>query len=274
MKFLKQVWENRQFIAGMLLILFLVLFLRQCSETNKLKSELKVSKHIASQNIAALGDKEIQLKLTKEQLAVVDTKLSNALNRIDSLKNIKSKTITITQPIYVNKNVVVPSEFVYDTLNSRYGLSFNSKDLVRTIKGISWFKIDNTKETLRVLPNSTNISDFKLNFALVISQYDDEVTKYTRTKIVAFNVKDNGELGEEIPESLLKISFRNAEILDKPFEPKKPDNPVVKPKTFNTGLGLSISPLAIGLVPSANGVVRVAWTPNIGLSYCITFRKK
>ena len=89
MKFLKQVWENRQFIAGMLLILFLVLFLRQCSETNKLKSELKVSKHIASQNIAALGDKEIQLKLTKEQLAVVDTKLSNALNRIDSLKNIK-----------------------------------------------------------------------------------------------------------------------------------------------------------------------------------------
>jgi hypothetical protein len=274
MKFLKQVWENRQFIAGMLLILFLVLFLRQCSETNKLKSELKVSKHIASQNIAALGDKEIQLKLTKEQLAVVDTKLSNALNRIDSLKNIKSKTITITQPIYVNKNVVVPSEFVYDTLNSRYGLSFNSKDLVRTIKGISWFKIDNTKETLRVLPNSTNISDFKLNFALVISQYDDEVTKYTRTKIVPFNVKDNGELGEEIPESLLKISFRNAEILDKPFEPKKPDNPVVKPKTFNTGLGLSISPLAIGLVPSANGVVRVAWTPNIGLSYCITFRKK
>lgn len=274
MKFLKQVWENRQFIAGMLLILFLVLFLRQCGETSRLKSELKVSKHIASQNIAALGDKEIQLKLTKEQLAVVDTKLSDALNRIDSLKNIKSKTITITQPIYINKNVVVPSEFVYDTLNNRYGLSFKSKDLVRTIKGVSWFKIDNTKETLRVLPNNTNISDFKLNFALVISQYDDEVTKYTRTKIVPFNVKDNGELGEEIPESLLKISFRNAEILDKPFEPKKPDNPIVKPKTFNTGLGLSISPLAIGLVPSANGVVRVAWTPNIGLSYCITFRKK
>lgn len=274
MKFLKQVWENRQFIAGMLLILFLVLFLRQCGETSRLKSELKVSKHIASQNIAALGDKEIQLKLTKEQLAVVDTKLSDALNRIDSLKNIKSKTITVTQPIYINKNVVVPSEFVYDTLNNRYGLSFKSTDLVRTIKGVSWFKIDNTKETLRVLPNNTNINDFKLNFALVISQYDDEVTKYTRTKIVPFNVKDNGELGEEIPESLLKISFRNAEILDKPFEPKKPDNPVIKPKTFNSGFGLSISPLAIGLVPSVNGVVRVAWTPNIGLSYCITFRKK
>ncbi len=274
MKFLKQLWDNRQFIAGMLLVLFIVLFLRQCSKTNELKYELKNSKHIAEQNIAALGDKEIQLKVTKEQLSVIDSKLSDALNRVDSLKNIKSKTITITQPVYITKNVVVPSQFIYDSLNNRYGLSFKSTDLVRTINGTSWFKLDNTKETLKVLPDNTNINDFKLNFALVISQYDDQETKFTRTKIVPFNVKQNGELGEEIPESILKINFRNAEILDKPFEPKKPEMPLEKPKMFNTGFGLSISPLAVGLVPGVGNTVRIAWTPNIGLSYCITFRKK
>ena len=95
MKFLKQLWENREFIAGMLLILFLALFLRQCSVTRDLKNELATTKHISEQNIAALGDKEIQLKVTKDQLAVIDTQLHKALVRVDSLKNIKSKVISI-----------------------------------------------------------------------------------------------------------------------------------------------------------------------------------
>lgn len=274
MKFLKQLWENRQFIAGMLLILFLTLFLRQCGETRRLKDELATTKHIAEQNIAALGDKDIQLKVTKEQLAIIDSNLHKALVKIDSLKNIKSKTITIAQPVYITKNVIIPSELIFDSINNKYGLGFKSTDLVRTINGTSWFKLDNTKETLKVVPQNTNINDFKLNFALVVSQYNDKVTKYTRTKIVPFNVKENGELGDEIPESLLKINFRNAEILDKPFEEPKPSNPVVKPKMFNTGFGLSISPLAVGIVPGPNNTIRFAWTPNIGLSYCITFRKK
>jgi hypothetical protein len=274
MKFLKQLWDNRQFIAGMLLILFLALFLRQCGETRRLKDEIKETKHIASQNIAALGDKEIQLKVTKDQLLIIDSSLHKALVKIDSLKNIKSKTITIAQPVYITKNVIVPSEFIFDTINNRYGLKFKSTDLVRTINGTSWFRLDNTDAALKVIPQNTNINDFKLNFALVISQYEDNLTKYTRTKITPFNVKENGEIGDEIPESLLKINFRNAEILDRPFEEPKPSNPVVKPKMFNTGFGLSISPLAFGMVPGINNTVRFAWTPNIGLSYCITFRKK
>lgn len=274
MKFLKQLWENRQFVAGMLLILFLTLFLRQCNETRALKDKLTETKHIAEQNIAALGDKEIQFKVTKNQLAIVDSNLYEALIKIDSLKGIKSKTISVIQPVYITKRVIIPSEYVFDTVSGRYGLSFKSTDMVRTINGTSWFKLDNKKETLKVIPENTDISNFKLNFALVVSQYDDKATKYTRTKIVPFNVNENGELGEEIPESLLKINFRNAEILDKPFEESKPDKPVVKPKMFNTGFGLSISPLAIGIVPGANNSVRFAWTPNIGLSYCITFRKK
>ena len=61
---LKQIWNNRQFIAGILLVLFLVLFLRQCGETKKVREQLATVQHIADQNIAALKDKEIQLRVT------------------------------------------------------------------------------------------------------------------------------------------------------------------------------------------------------------------
>lgn len=274
MKFLKQIWDNRGFVVGMLLILFLTLFLRQCGQTKALKDELKVTKHIAEQNIAALSDKEIQLRVTKNQLKIIDSNLYSALIKIDSLKGIESNTISVLQPVYITKTVIVPSEYVFDTINGRYGLSFKSTDMVRTIGGTSWFKLDNQKETLRVIPQNTEINNFKLNFALVVSQYEDKSTKYTKTKIVPFNVNENGDLGEEIPESLFKINFRNAEILDRPFEEVKPDKPIVKPRMFNTGFGLSISPLAMGIVAGPNNTFRFAWTPNIGLSYCITFRKK
>ena len=271
---LKQIWNNRQFIAGVLLVLFLVLFLRQCNETRRVKDELATTQHIANQNIAALGDKEIQLKVTKDQLRIVDSNLYVALNKVDSLTNIKSKTITITKPIYLGKDVVIPADLVYDTINDLYGLKFKSEDMVRTINGVSWFKIQASEKSLTVKPGDTKLNDFKLNFALVISQYDDPVTKYTKTKILPFNVNADGSVGQQIPESLLKIDFRNAEILDKPFTPNKPvDPPYVKPKLLQTGFALTISPLAFGMYSTGSGV-KFGYTPNIGISYYITFKKK
>ena len=103
---------------------------------------------------------------------------------------------------------MIPADLVYDTINDLYGLKFKSEDMVRTINGVSWFKIQDSEKSLTVKPGDTKLNDFKLNFALVISQYDDPITKYTKTKILPFNVNADGSVGQQIPESLLKIDFR------------------------------------------------------------------
>ena len=108
---------------------------------------------------------------------------------------------------------------------------------------------------------------------MVISQYDDPISKYTKTKILPFNVNPDGTVGQQIPESLLKIDFRNAEILDKPFTPNKPSDPAVKTSRIQTGIALTISPIAFGMYPTTSGI-KFGYTPNIGLSYYITLKKK
>lgn len=270
---LKQIWDNKQFLIGALLVLFIVLFLKQCSKTKEVESKLASTEIIANQNIAALKDKEIQLRLTRDQLKIVDSNLYIALNKVDSISKIKSKTITIAEPIYLGKDIVIPADLIYDSINNLYGLKFKSEDMVRTINGVSWFKVENSDKKLVIKANETKLNDFKLNFALVISQYDDPTTKFTKTKILPFNVNPDGTVGELIPESLLKIDFRNAEVLDKPFTPNKPNDPAVKNSKIQTGFALTISPLAFGMYPTTSGI-GFGYTPNIGISYYITFKKK
>ncbi len=259
--------KNIQFIGGALMILFLCLWLQQCSVTRDIKDQLATTQHIAEQNTAALADNAIQLRVTREQLANVDSHMHQALVKIDSLSNIKSTMITVTKPVYVGKDVVVPNNLLVDTPRQFYGLQFTSEDPVRTINGISWFKFDTTKKSIMVTPENTDIKDFKLNFSMVISQYEDQVTKYTRTKIVPFHVKSDGSLGDPIPESLLKINFRNAEILDKPFTPNKEPEPIVKKSKLKTGWGINLNPVGVGI---NNGKLIV--TPNISFGYYITLR--
>jgi hypothetical protein len=264
---LDTIKKNIQLIAGALMVLFLCLWLQQCSVTNNIKNQLNTTKHIAEQNMAALKDRSIQLRVTKEQLANVDSNLHQALVKIDSISNIKSEVITITRPIYLGRDVVVPNDLMIDIPNKAYGLKFHSEDPVRTINGISWFKLDTTNKTITVVPKNTDINDFKLNFSLVISQYEDRTTNYTRTKIVPFNVNNDGSLGEPISDSLLKIDFRNAEILDKPFTPNVQPTPGVKKSKIKTGWGVSLNPVGIGV---NNGKFIV--TPNISFGYYITLR--
>jgi hypothetical protein len=259
--------KNIHFIGGALMILFLCLWLQQCNVTKDMKNQLATTQHIAEQNIAALADNSIQLRVTKDQLANVDSHMHQALTKIDSLADIRSTTITVTKPIYVGKDVVVPNNLLVDTLRQSYGLQFTSEDAVRTINGVSWFKFDTTKKSIIVVPENTDIKDFKLNFSLVISQYEDQVTKYTRTKIIPFKVKGDGSLGDEIPESLLKINFRNAEILDKPFTPNTPKEPTPNKSKFKTGWALNLNPVGLGI---NNGKLIV--TPNISFGYYITLR--
>jgi hypothetical protein len=259
--------KNIHFIGGVLMVLFLCLWLQQCNVTKDMKNQLATTQHIAEQNIAALADNTIQLRVTKEQLANVDSYMHEALVKIDSLGDIKSTTITVTNPVYVGKDVVVPNNLLIDTPKQSYGLQFTSEDAVRTINGVSWFKFDTNKNSIVVTPENTDIKDFKLNFSLVISQYEDQITKYTRTKIIPFNVKSDGSLGDQIPESLLKINFRNAEILDKPFTPNKPSEPTTSKGKFKSGWGVSLNPVGVGV---SNGKFIV--TPNISFGYYITLR--
>jgi hypothetical protein len=270
---LKKIWNYKQFIVGAAMVLFMGLFLQQCNETRAVKNQLAISQHIAEQNTAALNDNTIQLRVTKEQLGHVDSNLKTALVKVDSIGKIKTKVITVAQPIYYSKDVLVESSLTYDTAKGLYGLNFNSTDQVRTIDGVSSFKILKTDNSMTIVPDSTKIKDFKLNFCMVISQYDDPKTKYTRTKIIPFNVKSDGSLGNEIPDSILKVNFRNAEILDKPFTPNDSKDPGVKDKSFATGWGFSLNPLSVGMYPSTGGV-KIGWTPNISFGYYLTFRKK
>ena len=261
--------KNIKVIIVVLLFLFVGLFIQQRQANVNLKEQLATTQHIASQNIDALKDSTIQLRVTKEQLGKIDTNLKNALNKIDSLGNIKTKIITVTKPIYMGKDVIVSSTLLFDSLKNLYGLKFNSEDVVRTINGSSWFKLDTNGKIITVVPGDTKINDFKLNFSLVISQYDDPITQYTRTKIMPFSVNSDGSLGDPISDSLLKISFRNAEILDKPFTPNKPTGVITEKKNFlKSGWCMSINPIGVGL--QSNGKLII--TPNISFGYYITLR--
>lgn len=273
MSFLSGIWKYKQVIIGAALVLFMGLFLNQCKQTKAAKAQVEMTQQIANQNMAALKDNTIQLQVTKSQLGLVDSNLKDALDKVDSIGKIKTKVITITQPIYLGKDVLVPSSLLYDTANKTYGLKFTSTDMVRTINGTSWFKLQQETKSLTVIPDSTKINDFKLNFTMVISQYDDQVTKYTRTKIIPFNVNSDGSLGNQIPDSLLKINFRNAEILDKPFTLPPTAQTEAKKGLFQSGWGVTLNPAAVGFYPVAGGV-KWGWTPNIGFGYYITLRQK
>lgn len=263
-KFIK---DNVQLIAGALMVLFFCLWLQQKSVTNDYKEQVKVSQHIAQQNIDALKDHSIQLQVTRDQLSKIDTNLAIALKKVDSLSHIKSTVITTVKPEYVGKDVIIPNTVVLDTPNHMYGLKFNSSDQVRSVAGISWFKVDTNKRAIFISPGNTDFNHFDLNFTLVISQYQDSVAKYTRTKIVPFHVNNDGTLGNPISDSLLKISYRNAEILDKPFTlPAAPDETKHKRK-LQTGWGFSLNPVGVGI---NNG--KAILTPNISFGYYITLR--
>jgi len=269
MKLLNNIWENRIFIFFIVLLTFMLLFFKQCDDIKKYKSEVEQIKFISEQNIAALTDKEIQLKVTEKQLYQIDSSLYIAKLKIDSLTGVKSKQITKVKLEYLPKNIITSSELVYDSIRMAYGLVFNTEDLVRTIHGTSYFKIDTSQTKLIIYPDSTVINNFNLNFSLVISQYDDPITKYTRTRIVPFYINPDKTLGKEIPNSILALDFRNAEILDKPYQTQPKISNKIK---RHEGIALTFNPIAVGVYPSDNGL-KFGLVPNIGIGYYITFKK-
>lgn len=267
------IWKNMKLILIGVVVFLFILLQQQCNKTKDAKAQLKQTTHIADQNLAAISDSSIQLKLTSKQLASVDSQLYLAQKKIDSLYNIKSKQITLTKIQYVPENVTLSNNLIFDKDKGLYGLHFTSFDSVRSFNGVSKFKIVKNDNTFDVIPDSTDIKNFKLNFDLVISQYEDSKSKFTRTKIVPYYVDSNGRLIAPISDQLLRINFRNAEILDKPWTENKPANQPETKTRLASGWALTLSPLAVGVYPAGNSM-KFGYTPNIGISYYITLRKK
>lgn len=274
MKILEQIWKYKQFIFGVIFILTIVLFFNQCEQTKKAKQKLKDTEFIANQNMQALSDNTIQLKLTLDQLKFVDKSLYQATLKIDSLEKIKSKVITKTEIQYLEKDISIENTLIYDSLRESYGLKFNNKDNLRTFTGTSFFKIKNKNNEVKIESDSTIIKTFGVRFALVLSEYQDDINKYTRIKITPFYLSETNVLEGPISESLMKISYRNAELLDRPYTFNN-DNPPTQTGSLKIkrGFALTINPFAFGLYPVQSGGYNIGWIPNIGVGYYITIQK-
>lgn len=270
--FFRAIWKYRNILIIVLLVILSAITLQQCNKAKQAEQESKTAKHIASQNLAALKDSTIQLRLTRDQLKDVDTQLSVAVDKMDSIIKTKSRVVTKTEFFYVPTVVTTESDLNYDSSRKSYGLSFKSIDQVRTIGGTSYFKMVKIGDSLSLAADSTKITDFSLNFSLVCSEYLDPVTKFTKVKIVPFELNPDNTLGNPIPETVLKLKFRNVELLEKPFTPNTPIDVKPAKRKIHTGWAVTVNPLAVGLY-SYKGDVRYGWTPNIGFGYYITIRK-
>jgi len=264
--------KNIKVIMVVVMVALFALLLQQCNKAKQMENKFNEATHIADQNLAAMKDSTIQLKMTKEQLATVDSELFKIVDKVDSLQEAKTKQITVVKPQYVPVDMTVLNKLKYDSISKKYGLEFHSWDSVRTIDGVSFFKINKNNDVLDISPDTTLIKNFGFNFTFVISQYEDPKNKFTRTKIVPFYVDSTGKATNPISEKMMKFNFRNAEILDKPWQENKPCPPPVKEK-YHAGWGLCITPLAVGVVQQNNGI-NFKFTPSIGVGYFITFGKK
>jgi len=269
MGFFNLILKNIKLIMFGLIILLAAFSLHQCNKTKEYKDKFKIATHIADQNLAAITDSSIQLKLTKKQLQSLDSQLYRTLNKVDSLQGAKSKEITVVKPVYVPVDVSVINKLRYDSITKKYGLDFKSIDSVRTIGGTSWFMVNKDGNNINILPDSTLIKDFKFNFTFVVSQYEDKVTKFTRTKITPFYVDSFGKMGNQISEKQIRFDFRNVEILDKPWQENVTPSQGKGKYKLQSGWGLFLAPLGVGY--SNNKII---YTPNISFGYYITLRKK
>lgn len=262
--------KNIKPLLGLVIVLLFVLLVKQNTEKAEYKAKFEIAKKIGDENLAAIKDSSIQLKVTKEQLKLVDSNLLNIVNKNDSLMKIKSKIVTITKPIYVPVDVKIINNVKYDSVLNRYGLDFKDFDSIKCFNGISWFKLVKSDTSYRIIPDSTEIKNFKFNFVLIASQYDDPITKFTKAKIIPYYVDSSGNITNPISENLIKFSFRNIELLDKPYVENTPILNEKKSKyMLVSGWGLTVSPIAIGVTSTG-----LKYTPNVGISYSILLKKR
>jgi hypothetical protein len=264
--------KNWGWIASVLMLLFIFLFFNQCGSTHQAKKETAEAKIIADNNLKAVNDSTIVLKVTREQLALADKNLYKLTRELDSLKK-HPKIIYIARPEYIPKEVVTSNKLVRDPKDAdRYGLSFYSFDSVRTIGATSWFKAINTPEKLEITPNNTVIDNFSLNFGLVIAQYDDKKEKVTRLTIEPYFIDSVGNYIKPISKNLLDMHYRGANLLTVPYKVEPVSNPPNIPKTkysLRTGFSLSVNFLNIGYTPFTTPTAFNWAIPSVGIGYSV-----
>lgn len=262
------LFKNWGWIATIAMLLFVFLFFKQCQETKIAQTETAEAIRIAENNLKAIKDSTIVLKVTRDQLAILDANMARLVKTLDSLKQ-HPKTIIITKPYYVPKEVITSNTLVKDSADSsRYGLRFYSEDSVRTIGAVSWFNIFNTYNKLQVTPDYTKIDNFALNFGLVIDKYEDLTNKMTRLSVVPYYVDSCGTYTKPISSKLLHIQYRGADLLDVPYrDVSEPDPPPKHKYSVRSGFSLSVNLLSYGYTP-ITPVPAFNWImPSIGLGY-------
>jgi hypothetical protein len=264
------ITKNWGWIASVGMVLGFILFFKQCQSTKFAKAQTEAVKQIADNNIKALKDSSIVLMVTREQLAIIDKNLSKVTHELDSLKK-HPKTIVITKPVYIPKDVKAANTLVHDSVDlTKYGLAFNSWDSVRTIVGTSWFKIIPTDTAALVKPDTTVIHKFTLNFGLAIAKYDDKENKMTRLDVTPYYVNEQGEYTTPISPNLLKMQFRGADLLDVPYVPTDVPCPSAKHKySLKGGFTASLNLIGYGYMPDANKAGVIAPSVNLGYGFTL-----
>jgi hypothetical protein len=266
--------KNWGWIASVLMLLFIFLFFNQCGATRKAKAETEEAKLIADNNLKAMKDSTIVLKVTREQLALIDNNLSKVVRELDSLKK-HPKTVIIIRPEYIPKDVITPNELVRDSVDiTRYGLKFASFDSVRTIKGTSWFNVLDGPTSLEVKPNSTIINDFALNFGLVVAKYDDKENKMTRLSVQPYYVDNAGNYTKPISENMLKMHIRGADLLEVPYvDDTKPCPPPKHKYSIRSGFSVSVNLVGVGYTPFTTPTAMNWVMPSLGIGYSFVLIK-
>lgn len=262
--FLAKNWKYIMIVAFMLLLYF---WWERGNEIDAANARTETAIVIAENNFKAMQDSSIELRTTREQLALADTNLAKLVWRLDSMEK-NPKTIVIIKPIYIPTDVTVENTLVQDDIDStKYGLKFNSIDSVRFIKGTSWFNLaDNI-----ITPRNTVINEFGFNFGLVVARYDDEENKLNKIIIEPWFINERGEYTKPISKNLLDLKYRGAELLDVPYTENTTDKPPDKRKySLKTGLTLSVNPIGYGYVPALEQN-KLTWViPTINLGWGIT----
>lgn len=272
--------KNVTLFLIILCMAFMALFLQQCGKTKAAQAQTHQVTNIANENLKAMKDSSIQLKLTRTQLADADQNLSAKVKLMDSLIKAqygkKDQVVEVIQgaPVVVQRDMKVNNFVRVDPTDpAKHILTFAVDDSVKSFDVAAAFYINKKDSTIYVLPGSTDINNFKLNFEFAVVKYDDPLAKVTKYKIVPLYTDKSGKTSI-ISDKTLVFNFRGVDLLDRPWELNNNDPAEVKKKLRVVGRwGLGLNPIGVGPIMNGNGI-KFGYSPSISIGYFLTLEKR
>lgn len=190
MGFLKNP-NNRSFLIGAALVIFIMLYFRSCQNNRALRAEMDRQEKIHDQNVRALNDtirivtnRAGELEATKSSFiaTVEELKKLNAdlyaevQKEIGDVKSLIKAGVTVDNPITVSNELA-------DYGNGSYGLKFeklvDTDTMFSHIKGVSRFSINNNV----IMPGTTEITTNKTKFNIVLGfkEVDENYEVFARS---------------------------------------------------------------------------------------------